>query len=156
MSTNPLFSANPFLSQWLSVANTAAGAWRGFWTAELARQQSAMLTEWNRQAVRFWTGAWAQRPAAAAPAAVVERMAEAAVPPPALTVPPVLSAVSEAAEVTPAAPAVTVPEAPAPVVAPKPAKVSKPAAQLRTPRPGRKVAAKRPASGAKRDRHTRH
>ncbi len=30
---------NPFLSMWLSAANTAAGSARGFWTAELQRQQ---------------------------------------------------------------------------------------------------------------------
>ena len=32
---------NPFLSMWLSAANTAAGAARGFWTAELQHQQKA-------------------------------------------------------------------------------------------------------------------
>ncbi len=32
---------NPFLSMWLSAANTAAGATRAFWTAELQRQQKA-------------------------------------------------------------------------------------------------------------------
>ena len=32
---------NPFLSMWLSAANTAAGSARGFWTAELHRQQKA-------------------------------------------------------------------------------------------------------------------
>ena len=30
---------NPFLSMWLSAANTAAGSARAFWTAELRRQQ---------------------------------------------------------------------------------------------------------------------
>jgi hypothetical protein len=32
---------NPFLSMWLSAANTAAGSARAFWTAELHRQQKA-------------------------------------------------------------------------------------------------------------------
>ena len=32
---------NPFLSMWLSAANTAAGSARAFWTAELRRQQKA-------------------------------------------------------------------------------------------------------------------
>jgi hypothetical protein len=32
---------NPFLSMWLSAANTAAGATSTFWTAELQRQQKA-------------------------------------------------------------------------------------------------------------------
>ncbi|HEX2134690.1 MAG TPA: hypothetical protein VHG30_02130 [Microvirga sp.] len=34
---------NPWMSLWLSAANTWAGAARGFWTAEMARQQKAML-----------------------------------------------------------------------------------------------------------------
>ena len=33
---------NPFLSMWLSAANTAAGSARGFWTAELHRRQKAV------------------------------------------------------------------------------------------------------------------
>ena len=33
---------NPWLSLWLSAANSAAGAARGFWTAEMRRQQKAM------------------------------------------------------------------------------------------------------------------
>lgn len=32
---------NPFLSMWLSAANTAAGSARAFWTAEMQRQQKA-------------------------------------------------------------------------------------------------------------------
>ena len=32
---------NPFLSLWLSAANTATGSSRAFWTAELQRQQKA-------------------------------------------------------------------------------------------------------------------
>jgi hypothetical protein len=51
--------SNPWLSLWLSAANTWAGAARGFWTAELHRQQSAMMNEMTRQMVRFWTDAWA-------------------------------------------------------------------------------------------------
>lgn len=36
---------NPWLSMWLSGANSAAGAARGFWTAEMRRQQKAMMRE---------------------------------------------------------------------------------------------------------------
>jgi hypothetical protein len=63
-------SSNPFLSQWLSAANAAAGAWRGFWTAEFSRQQTALATEWQRQALQFWTQAFSTttRGAFAAPA----------------------------------------------------------------------------------------
>ena len=47
---------NPWMSLWLSAANAWAGAARGFWTAEMRRQQTAMLNEMTRQMVRFWTG----------------------------------------------------------------------------------------------------
>lgn len=39
---------NPFLSMWLSGANSAAGAARGFWTAQMRRQQKAMMNEAGR------------------------------------------------------------------------------------------------------------
>ena len=32
---------NPWMSMWLSAANKAAGPARGFWSAEIARQQKA-------------------------------------------------------------------------------------------------------------------
>jgi hypothetical protein len=43
---------NPFLSLWLSAANTWAGAARGFWTAETRRQQKSMLKEMTRPTAR--------------------------------------------------------------------------------------------------------
>jgi hypothetical protein len=52
--------SNPWVSLWLSAANAWAGAAQGFWTAEMRRQQTAMLNEMSRQMVRFWTGAWGQ------------------------------------------------------------------------------------------------
>ena len=36
---------NPWMSLWLSAANTWAGAARGFWAAEMSRQQKAVLKE---------------------------------------------------------------------------------------------------------------
>jgi len=36
---------NPLLSMWLSGANSAAGAARGFWAAEMRRQQKAVMNE---------------------------------------------------------------------------------------------------------------
>jgi hypothetical protein len=39
---------NPWLSIWLSAANSAAGAARGFWTAEMRRQHKAMVNEAGR------------------------------------------------------------------------------------------------------------
>ena len=49
---------NPWMSLWLSGANSWAGAARGLWAAELQRQQTAMLNEMTKQMVRFWTGGW--------------------------------------------------------------------------------------------------
>ena len=46
---------NPWMSLWLSAANSWAGAMRGFWTAELHRQQTAMANEMVRQTLGFWT-----------------------------------------------------------------------------------------------------
>ncbi|HET8727433.1 MAG TPA: hypothetical protein VFO41_07980 [Alphaproteobacteria bacterium] len=49
---------NPYLSLWLSAANAWTGAARGFWMAELRRQQTALMTEMMQQTMRLWTGAW--------------------------------------------------------------------------------------------------
>jgi hypothetical protein len=45
---------NPWMSLWLSAANSWAGAVRGFWTAELHRQRTAMANEMVRQTIDFW------------------------------------------------------------------------------------------------------
>jgi hypothetical protein len=39
---------NPWMSMWLSAANRAAGPARGFWTAEMRRQQNALMNEAGR------------------------------------------------------------------------------------------------------------
>lgn len=49
---------NPYLSLWLSGTNAWAGAMRGFWTAEMQRQQTQMMTRMNEQWVRAWADAW--------------------------------------------------------------------------------------------------
>ncbi len=50
---------NPWMSLWLSAANTWASAARGFWAGEVQRQQTAMLNEMAKEMTRFWTGnAW--------------------------------------------------------------------------------------------------
>ena len=46
---------NPWMSLWLSAANSWAGAVRSFWIAELHRQQAAMANEMIRQTIDFWT-----------------------------------------------------------------------------------------------------
>jgi len=47
--------SNPWMSLWLSAANSWAGAMRGFWTAEMHRQQTTMANELIRQNIDFWT-----------------------------------------------------------------------------------------------------
>jgi hypothetical protein len=49
---------NPWLSLWLSAANSWANAVRGFWTAELRRQQGAVTNEVIRQTMSLWTRTW--------------------------------------------------------------------------------------------------
>ena len=46
---------NPWLSLWLSAANTWAGAGRSFWTAEMQRQQKTMLSEMTKPKGRLAT-----------------------------------------------------------------------------------------------------
>lgn len=49
---------NPWLSLWMSAANSWTGPARGFWAAEMQRQQTRMLNEMTEQMMKFWTGAW--------------------------------------------------------------------------------------------------
>jgi hypothetical protein len=46
---------NPWMSVWLSAANSWAGVMRRLWTAELHRQQAAVANEMIRQTIDFWT-----------------------------------------------------------------------------------------------------
>ncbi|WP_158639014.1 hypothetical protein [Elioraea rosea] len=64
--TQSLFMKNPFMSQWLSIANTMAGTARGFWAAEFSRQQSAAIAAMSRETMRFWSSAWTMFPTEAA------------------------------------------------------------------------------------------
>lgn len=50
--------SNPWMSLWLSAANSWSGVMRNFWSAEVRRQQTAMQKEMVRQTVDFWSGAW--------------------------------------------------------------------------------------------------
>jgi hypothetical protein len=47
---------NPWMSLWLSAANSWAGAVRGFWIAGLHRQQAALANEMIRRTIDFWSG----------------------------------------------------------------------------------------------------
>jgi hypothetical protein len=55
---NAMFKKNPLMSLWMSAANSAAGHARGLWMAEMQRQQSAMMQEFTKQMIGFWSGAW--------------------------------------------------------------------------------------------------
>ena len=55
---NEIPMRNPWMSPWLSAANSWAGAARGFWTAELRRQQTAITNEMVRQMTDFWVRTW--------------------------------------------------------------------------------------------------
>ena len=56
---NPWLKKNPFMSMWLSGANSVLSSARGRATAEGKRQAASMMAEGSRQMVRFWTGALA-------------------------------------------------------------------------------------------------
>jgi hypothetical protein len=71
MAQNFLTQKNPFMSAWLSAANSSLSAGRGLWMAEARRQQTAMMAEFNKQVMNFWTGAWMARPATATAASVL-------------------------------------------------------------------------------------
>jgi hypothetical protein len=79
-SMQRLFNGNPFMSQWLSIANTMAGTVRGFWAAEFARMQAAGIQAFNREAMRVWTTAWTMPTAngATAPMAAATEIVAAA------------------------------------------------------------------------------
>lgn len=53
---NPLLTKNPFLSMWLSGANTVFSAARGKATAEAQRQATRLMAEGVRQTIEFWSG----------------------------------------------------------------------------------------------------
>ncbi|HJS03571.1 MAG TPA: hypothetical protein VJ832_08825 [Variovorax sp.] len=53
---NPWVQKNPFLSAWLSAANTMTGAARGYASAEMHRQMAAAQAEMTRQMIDFWSG----------------------------------------------------------------------------------------------------
>ena len=57
--TNPWLKKNPWLSMWLSGANTALGAARGHATAEAKRQAGAMTSNAVSQGMRFWASVMA-------------------------------------------------------------------------------------------------
>jgi len=59
---NPWTKKNPFMSMWLSGANSIVGAARGRATAEAKRQTSKAMNQSARQIAGFWTGSWMAPP----------------------------------------------------------------------------------------------
>lgn len=53
---------NPWMSLWLSAANTMTSAARGQAAAEMRRTQDAMMRETTRQAMALWFPAAAAAP----------------------------------------------------------------------------------------------
>jgi hypothetical protein len=45
---------NPFMSMWLSAANTSAGMMRGVWMAEMQRQQQEFIQNWIKMSMQLW------------------------------------------------------------------------------------------------------
>lgn len=59
---NPWTRKNPWMSMWLSGANTIAGAARSHATAEGKRQAASMMKKNVQQVTDFWSGAWLASP----------------------------------------------------------------------------------------------
>lgn len=49
---------NPWMSWWLSEWHKAANASKGQMMAEMSRQQSKILREWQEQSVNMWMSFW--------------------------------------------------------------------------------------------------
>jgi hypothetical protein len=45
---------NPFMSMWLSAANTSAGMMRSAWAAEMQRQQQEFIQNWIKMSMQLW------------------------------------------------------------------------------------------------------
>ncbi len=59
MATNPWLKKNPFMSMWLSGANTVANTARAHATASVKRQSRAAAHQATQDVLSFWTGALA-------------------------------------------------------------------------------------------------
>ncbi|TFZ04492.1 hypothetical protein [Ramlibacter rhizophilus] len=60
--SNPWLKKNPFMSMWLSAANSAAGTVRARASGAARRQGAAVQAQATRQVVDFWLGAPTQKP----------------------------------------------------------------------------------------------
>ena len=57
---NPWTKKNPFMSMWLSGANTLANTARGKAATEAKRQNAALMTQSTKQITDFWTSVWSE------------------------------------------------------------------------------------------------
>jgi len=55
--SNPWLKKNPFMSLWLSAANSATSRARGQIAASAKRQSQAAVTQATQDVMSFWTGA---------------------------------------------------------------------------------------------------
>jgi hypothetical protein len=55
--TNPWLKKNPFMSMWLSGANSLAGSIRGHATVQAKRQAATAMTKAARDVFDLWVGA---------------------------------------------------------------------------------------------------
>lgn len=60
---NPWLKKNPFLSMWLSGANSILGSARGHATAKARRQVNAAVTEATKNNLKLWSDAIKATPA---------------------------------------------------------------------------------------------
>jgi len=63
--SNPWTKKNPFLSMWLSGANSVLGSARGRAIGEGRRQMSTLMQRNTQQMMRLWTGGFRLLPTAA-------------------------------------------------------------------------------------------
>jgi len=58
--SNPWLKENPFMSMWLTGANSVANRARARMTAEAKRQTSAALTKATNEMFTAWTGSFSR------------------------------------------------------------------------------------------------
>ena len=49
---------NPWMSAWLSAANTIGGAARSQFMAEMSKAQTQIIRDWQRAWMQAWLEAW--------------------------------------------------------------------------------------------------
>ena len=60
--SNPFLKKNPFMSMWLSGANSVAGSMRGHAAAQAKRQTATVMTQATRDMFDLWANALVASP----------------------------------------------------------------------------------------------